>query len=685
MARFCLIGEQVDKFKRAFSDGTLDPDKLVNSSSAERNKMLSQVLGEDATETNRFIESKILLINQKRGILNAVKRLTGLDADQTAKLAETARKRLEKIDEYMNPDDQDKFLADLAADKVAKTHKIAATSEQVAEITKLSRDIDKASHDVGADGISEYGRKKVELDKYLESATPSKKGAGEVLANIVSIQRAVQTSLDVSAIGRQGGAYIGRKEWFGAVKRMMGYMKSQDNLDKLAMQMYSNPKWDIISKYSRDLGLTNLGVKMSEREEAFASKMLGKIPGVGVSERAYTGFLSDLRYNRFNNILNTLEKNGVEVTDETMEALAKTISTYTGRGTLGDFEPAAKSLATALFSPRWLASKFEVVTRLKQADPIARKEAAKGLATLAGLSVGMITALKASGANVEVSPYSSDFGKLKFGNNRIDLTFGQGQYIRAITQMATGKYKSTTTGEMKDLNTGEFGGRTSLDVAQDFVKGKASPLASLIIDFAGHQDRDQNKLGIDWNNLYAEKNINSIARVIDMFKPMIASSTLDAYYDAVGNDKNGLNAALTALGTEMFGISTQTYGEQTQTAKNVGADARPLWKKLIKMPVEVSPDFSSILGKMTEEKASISVPGSKTTITEKGKKDSRVMTKQELEEYREIYKTNINKTLKQNESNLSKKTGEDYTKLLDKLKRETTEKSKNELIKKMIK
>jgi hypothetical protein len=75
---------------------------------------------------------------------------------------------------------------------------------------------------------------------------------------------------------------------------------------------------------------------------------------------------------------------------------------------------------------------------------------------------------------VEINPLSGDFGKIRIGNTRIDATGGYGQIVRAISQIATGQYKTRA---------GEFLKRPRGKVAISFFQAKTAPLVGLIADF----------------------------------------------------------------------------------------------------------------------------------------------------------------------------------------------------------
>jgi hypothetical protein len=82
-----------------------------------------------------------------------------------------------------------------------------------------------------------------------------------------------------------------------------------------------------------------------------------------------------------------------------------------------------------------------------------------------------------SGATVESDPTSSDFGKIKIGNTRLDPFAGFQQYAVLANRLLQGRTKSSISG--REYNLGEeFGRPTKLDVLGRFAEGKLHPVLS---------------------------------------------------------------------------------------------------------------------------------------------------------------------------------------------------------------
>ncbi len=83
-------------------------------------------------------------------------------------------------------------------------------------------------------------------------------------------------------------------------------------------------------------------------------------------------------------------------------------------------------------------------------------------------------------ATIEFDPRSSDWGKLKVGKTRIDLSAGYAPLIRYAAQAATGTGVSAGSGAVSE--------RGRVETIQRFARSKLSPIAGMISDIALGQD-----------------------------------------------------------------------------------------------------------------------------------------------------------------------------------------------------
>jgi hypothetical protein len=81
------------------------------------------------------------------------------------------------------------------------------------------------------------------------------------------------------------------------------------------------------------------------------------------------------------------------------------------------------------------------------------------------------------GAETELNPLSSDFGKARIGNTRMDSGTGLLQWIVLTARHATGLSKSSTSNRTTELGSSAIA-RTREDITYEFMKNKLHPALS---------------------------------------------------------------------------------------------------------------------------------------------------------------------------------------------------------------
>jgi len=317
------------------------------------------------------------------------------------------------------------------------------------------------------------------------------------LAEAVNLPRGIMASFDLSAPFRQGIGLVHKKEFWKSFNHMFKALGSEKAFKAARESVEMSPSYDL--GIDSKLALTDL-LSLSTREEAIMSTWAEQIPlgigkGVRASNRAYVAFLNKLRMDTFNDLVGKARKAGRDPETNRVLAgqIADFVNTATGRGNLGRLEKHAVLLNSTLFSPRMIASRVKMLNPnyYVQADPLIRKEALKSLLAVAGFGGSLVSLGKAAGGDVELDPTSSDFGKLKIGDTRLDPYGGFQQYIVAASRLVTGQSKSPVTGRTTDLTGGQFGRSTRKDIVQRFGEGKLHPAVSFVVailegkDFAG--------------------------------------------------------------------------------------------------------------------------------------------------------------------------------------------------------
>jgi len=319
---------------------------------------------------------------------------------------------------------------------------------------------------------------------------------------------------------------------------------SQESFAALQESIAQKPTYELMKEAG--LSLTTLGKNMAQREEVFMSQWAEKIPvigaGVRASGRAYVGFLNKLRADVFDDLVTKADKLGLNASQniDLSKQIAKFVNAATGRGGLGGLEDAAVGLNAMFFSPRLMASRLTLLNPVYyvKADPFVRKEALKSLLTLSAAGGTVIGLAAAGGLKVGTDWRSADFGKIKTGRTRIDIWGGFQQYIRAVGQLYTGEYVSSTTGKVLTLGEG-YKPLTRLDILYRQIENKEAPVLSFITQMLKGQDASGEKLNIP-------KEIGL------RFTPMV----LQDVYDLATESPELV--PLSALG--VFGVGLQTYG-----------------------------------------------------------------------------------------------------------------------------
>jgi len=371
------------------------------------------------------------------------------------------------------------------------------------------------------------------------------------ITSVLNLPRTLITSLDMSAVLRQGILFTTTKPITAsrAFKEMARQTFSQKNFEAWLADVPNNPRY----KMMKDSGLyisdpTRVSGGLSAREEAFMTTLADKLPWVQASQRAYVSYLNKLRVDVFDQLSRQFEQQGIASSDN-LKSLASFINHATGRGHLGTFERSAQGLNNIFFSPRLIAARFNMLNPVwyaKQTPPV-RKQAIKTMAQFIGTGATLLALAKGGGAQVELDPRSTDFGKLRVGNTRWDIWGGFQQWVRVISQLASAQRKSAK-GNVYNLDKTKFPFESRLDVAERFFRGKLNPTVGLALELAEGQ-----KLFGDEITLSNE----------------VLEKTIPLYLqDIVGViDDVGAEGFFTAALPAFFGVGLQHYEERQPSGR----------------------------------------------------------------------------------------------------------------------
>jgi hypothetical protein len=563
MAAFCLTKQATEKLKLALKSRELDPFKMADMTSAERRDLLTKHIGsENAKEVNALFESKLLLKNKQQGYINWAKKVTGITTEAKRDIIS----RIERMQDVLDPKQEQKFLEDLAAKRLG----LEITEVEAKNLADFYKKVDELQTKRDSNTLEflnekdrlDFGAAKINLLNYFNglkndttklSLTERLKPENYIknTSEIAGIAKSVKASLDNSAIFRQGWKTLWTNPgiWLkNASKTFVDFVKTIKDKEKVKDGIMA----DIVSRSNYDR-MVKAKLAVGNIEEAFPTSLPEKLPLIGrlfkASQTAFEGFVYRQRADIFDKYIEIMKRSELNIDDpKELLGIGKVINSLTGRADLGKFEPSADVINNIFFSPRFLKSHIDVLTAHsldKNLTPFARKEAAKNLTKVILGTAAVLTIAKALNPDsVEEDPRSSDFGKIKIGNTRFDVSGGMASVITLAARLISMSSKSSTTGKVSPLNSGGFGSSTGTDVVYNFFENKLSPAAAIIKDLLKGEDFQGNKPTI-------------IGELNNLLMPLPISNFIE-----LKDDPNSAPILL-AMMADALGIGTNTYGKST--------------------------------------------------------------------------------------------------------------------------
>lgn len=507
MAEYCLPPELASKFLSALRNGTISPTKLTEMSSFKRRDMFAHYVGEEhAFEINALLESKLILKHQQRGMVAWAKQVGGLSETQRGDLID----RVNKLETVLSPNDQNRFLADLAERKLG----VRVTADEAKEILNLARVAQQrrtvAQTNPTTENITAFGHSKLDLIDAIDAMKPKSRSFGQKLLDAANAPKTLETGVfHMSVLGVQLWGSLATKEAWGGVANMFSYFADESNYRNLLAYVVGHPDYAVAVK--AEVAIPRLGQKLSEREEALQSSMLeqanqylkekGVIP-INVfraSSRAFTGTLMYVRFNGFIRLLEAARLNGEDVSlgSRSAKELADVVNNTTGRGSLKIFGLSDNNQAwlnLAFFAPRKVAATVQMFNPMNYVQIgefgvqsyTARMEAIKRMTGTLIVTGTVLSLLHMAGAKIDLDPRSQNFFKPQIGGLKYDLTGGSATWIRLLSRLVTNQ-EITSKNKLIELGQG-FKPETRGELLLKFGYGKLAPLAAAFSDWLYGRD-----------------------------------------------------------------------------------------------------------------------------------------------------------------------------------------------------
>ena len=552
-----------------------------------------------------FAEGRILQQEWRRRVDRDLAKLGGTKEEfalTPEALAARQAKAIAEVDARVISEGLDKSVAKALKTKIQKSPEFTAVPFRKEEMAEFMAKINKAEQDgfVALGSVnalddllilglipeprfleqwsSVFGKEFAEATGKFINLKPS------IRAKIIdglNLPRAVLATLDLSATFRQGLilGLVRPQDVPRAFWRQLKYFGSE----KLSLEMHnalrSRPLYPVAVREMRvEFQAMERGALSRVKEEPFFSNLAQNIPFVRRSERAFTGYLNEMRMSAVEAGYGVLQAQAAgsegltKLLPEHLKLFGDFINYASGRGTLPlNMTQYAPVLNALLFSPRYQMSTLglpKIIGRmLLSKNPYLRKQGGLALATFVGGGVSLIGLLNITGAaKVELDPRAGDFGKIRirtgedaqgnpiYSETRLDPWRGYIQYARFAAQMLTGERKSA----FGNMNKAE-----RWDVALRFAQTKFSPAAGLLADLW----KGENYLG----EPIFEETTGFIKVARDRLLPLAVQDVMDAM------EMDGVNGIWTGV-PAFLGIGVLTHVNdlnriQQKIARDMGYEA----------------------------------------------------------------------------------------------------------------
>ena len=596
----------------------------MKSSKEVRDYFAKFIGEKDAQIVNLRYEEKLLLKNTEKAEIDLMREIMGEKefVAQKESISQKAKERAEaRKDRIYDPADGERYLDEVAADAFSRKYKTEVSLEEAQILVDLGKDVkntlEKATKKEDGNLTFEnkidrfnYGVSQVAYDNFvtklklkanaqrIENPLKQKAFADKVdvlLDNsriswnfIAQNARSLVSSIDNSFFGRQGLKIaldpkynkIWRKNFIRSIDDIVKSLKGNGDAVIDATKAEIMGRDNAINGFYKNRGgkrLDTAGV-----EEAFpasAPEKLGQIPIVGkflepfaraykASQVAYEAGAMRMRADLADFLYKEATANKIDLKNNKIELskINEFANSATGRGNLPIMgEGLQAGLNSAFFSVKFLKSNIDFLTApvkyLLDTRSFARKQAALNtLRVSASITAIMAIADQLIPGSVEWDPRSSDFGKVRIGDTRFDLTGGASPVATLLARIATGSRKSSISGKVTKIGE-EYGSGEVTDLIFDFLQNKLSPIAQAIKTKINNKDFQGNR-----------PTIASLA--LSLTTPMVIQSTLEAK-----NNEQSANALLVLI-ADALGISANTYSQTFNWETSTSAELKAFKEKI---------------------------------------------------------------------------------------------------------
>ena len=381
--------------------------------------------------------------------------------------------------------------------------------------------------------------------------------------------KSLKATLDLSALRQLSAAIATGGDFTKAA--LKGY-KFGAQMAKVALtdpqfaqqlvDMYILTRPNSLNGLYRKLGI-DIGFKEEAFPETFVGKALEKTKVFPASEVAFTGAIQMARASMADVLI---EQYDGDIGAMKHDGLGDYVNQITGRGKVhikwnGD----SQSLINVLFfAPKFLAARIRTLTDIQYAFRSENKiEQMRGKTALRNAMFYVLLPMLLKAINRAMDPEdehgddawerfksafdmrTTEFGKWRFGETRVDMSFGLGSLFVVATRGLT-RQSMSSKGVVKDTTWG--------DVLSAFLEGKMSP--------ALHAIENVRSMTLGDGKDFMGRPITMGSMILDAVAPISAQQLIELYQNK--DNLQSPTAAVAGLALDFFGISSNTYEPSTR-------------------------------------------------------------------------------------------------------------------------
>lgn len=591
----CILKDDIKKLHNAIKDkGGLSA--LRGMTADERINFFADYIDmKGHTETaewfNRELESRLFIPNQIQATKDWIKRLE--QKGRPIKQQKALIDRISAKKDVMSPKESRQYMESVAKQVMgfeidrADAKKLFDLSTSINQLKKKLLAIRPDYYELKADDLAklddetlqtrqELGAKLVEFQKTYEDislkaqdAVAERGGklqkAGASLSKVAGNIKSLKASVDFSFLRQlQSTAYVNFDSFKNALKAgYKAWFESPQGVDTMLADLLTRP--NALNGNYDSFGI-EVGIKEEAFPESWLSEKLGetKLNLLRRSDAAFNIALQTARANLFDWMW---ERSNGDVKLLKTQKVGDAINTITGRGKVpllvSKDETQNRIVNNMLFAPKWLASRIQTLADIRYIGQIGKltpqgiraRSAVGNLIMLAVFANVVKAALWALDDDDErdiweflestFDPRSTEFGKIRVGTTRFDLSTGTAGLVTLFSRLLSGQ-TVTLSGVKTDIDRWK--------VLGNFIKGKGSPFISDVLQLATNTDY----FGKDrkWDTA------GEIAsNVMDFLAPISISSAYETARNAELGKTEGIDTWAAAGGVlaDIVGVSANTY------------------------------------------------------------------------------------------------------------------------------